>query len=490
MALQVCDAVSFVQSLAPTWRKTQQVMLAEMMVALQERPTLCLSDIARSLSAGAHASPQNPLHGRLKRIDRFLSNPRLDEVALWVRLTRLAYHFSADPPQPLSLSAGEDPAVPLLPLLLDTTYFEPYAALIVSIPCGSRGLPIALTTYQRNTLQACFPPASTWPSEDTLTCPPAARKGQPVRPASSVVRQYWSQNRIEERLLRYIWSFLGSGLRPVVVADRGFARASLLRWFLERHRDFVIRFDAGTWLSLPDGQSASARDILALRPGQCRWLPMAYYGKEERVPVAVLGLWDVGQKEPWYLATTLAQPQPTETLYRWRMRIECANRDEKSGVILREGSDQHRLTSALHLHRLLLVVLCLHWLSAWVGLQAFHDLPLAESAPANDAADICPLEQALPNTTDWALLEQGPAQPPAVLPHRGPTPKLPSWMRPFAARGWLSYIRLGMEILRTDLVHLVHRAVRWVAIYLWRLTPLWRPWQVRYRLKHWWPLPT
>lgn len=490
MALQLCDVISFVQSLVPTWRKTQQVMFAEIMAALHERPALCLSDIARSLSPGPRASRHRPLHGRLKRIGRFLSNPRLDEVALWVRLIRLAYHFGTDAVEPVRSGAGQDLERPLLPLLLDTTYFEPYAALIASVPCGSRGLPIALTTYHRYTLQACFPPPSRWPTEETLYCPPAARRGRPMLPASSVVHRYWSQNRIEECLLRYVWSFLNPGLQVVLVADRGFARASLFRWLLKRHRDFVIRFDAQTWLSLPNGRSAPAQEILALHPGQQCWLPVACYGQEDRVPVAVLGLWEVGQKEPWYLATTLAQPQITETLYRWRMRIECANRDEKSGVILREGSDQHRLTSVLHLHRMLLAVLCLHWLSALVGLQASRDLSSEESAPASDTSDVPPLEQAPPNATTWALLDQGPALPPAAIPHRGPTPKPPRWMRRFTARGWLSYVRLGMEVMRSDLTYVVRRAVRWVAIFLWRSVPLWPPWQRRYRLKHWWPLPT
>ncbi len=57
------------------------------------------------------------------------------------------------------------------------------------------------------------------------------------------------------------------------------------------------------------------------------------------------------------------------------MRIEAGNRDDKTGVILREGGDQHQLSSVLHLHRLLLANLCLHWLAALTGLQAQHDLP-------------------------------------------------------------------------------------------------------------------
>jgi hypothetical protein len=300
---------------------------------------------------------------------------------------------------------------------------------------------------------------------------------------------YWSQNAIEQQLLDYVWSFFTPDLWVVVVADRGFARASLFRRLQAQQRDFVIRFDGDTWLSLPDGTTGPTQEVLALQPGQCRWLSEAYYGKEERVPVAVLGVWDANQSEPWYLATTCPEPRTTEILYRWRMRIESGNRDEKSGVILREGGDEHRLTATLHLHRLLLVLLCAHWLAALVGLQAHHDLPAAESGTLDLASSIA-LEHAMPNTHALHLLDQGPAQPPPTISHRGPTPKLPTWMRRFAARGHLSYVRLGMEILRTqDLVHLVRRAVRWLGIYLWRLSPLWRPWQTRYRLRHWWPLP-
>jgi hypothetical protein len=480
--MERCDALTFVQSLAPTWRKTQHAVLADVIMAVQERPSLCLTEIARAMPPGPGAGPDSPLHGRLKRLNRFLSNPRLDEAAIFVRWFHLACHFGED--LPLAPDGR-----PLLPLLLDTTYFEPLAALIVSVPCGSRGLPIALTTYDRYTLEACFPPQAMWPTYDTSICPPAPGKGQRFVPASSVVQPWLSQNLIEEHLLDYVWSFLTPTLRAIVIADRGFARATLFRRLLGQRRDFVIRFDADTWLTLPHGTSGPAEEVVSLRPGQRRWVPEAYYGQQDHVPLAVMAVWDSGQKEPWYLATTLPDGPPAETIYRWRMRIECANRDEKSGVVMREGGDKHRLTSVLHLHRLLLADLCTHWLAALTGLQAHRDLPADNSAtpdPLNAS-----LEHALPNTTALDMLDQGPAQPPPVIPHRGPTPKLPRWMRPFAVRGHLSYVRLGMEILRaSDLVTLVRRAVRWLAIHLWRLRPPWRPWQVRYRLRHWWPLPT
>jgi hypothetical protein len=425
------------------------------------------------LPAGPHADEPQSLHGRLKRLNRFLDNPRLDEPEIFLRWYRLAVRFSADVPH----------APDLLPILLDTTYFEPFAALIASIPCGGRGLPIVLTTYHRRKLQACFPPTERWPKPERTIGRPARRKHQRLEAASAEV-QYWaSQNHIEEQLLNYLWSFVTPGQNIVIVADRGFARASLLRWFRDHQRQFVIRFDAGTWLHLPDGTSGAVGQVLALRPGQCIWLPQARYGKDDQVPVAVLAVWDAGQQEPWYLATNLSNAESTEICYRWRMRIEAGNRDDKTGVILREGGDDHQLTSVLHLHRLLLVNLCLHWLAALTGLQAHHDLAQPQAvAPA--------LETVAPDCPDLDLLDHGPAQPPPVIPHRGPKPELPPWMRRFAVRGCLSYVRLGMEVLRDKhLALLIRRTVRWLGLYLWTLTPLWLPWQRRYRRRHWWPVP-
>jgi hypothetical protein len=391
-----------------------------------------------------------------------------------VRWFHLAVRFSADLPQ----------APSLLRILLDTTYFQPFAALIASVPCGGRALPIAFTTYHRRKLEACFPPAEKWPTYASSINPAPRRQRQPLQAASAEVQAWTSQNHIEEQLLHYLWSFLTPGLPVVIVADRGFARASLFRWFLRYQRQFVIRFDADTWLYLPGCEGGATEQVLPLSPGERRWIPHAHYGKDEMLPVAVLALWEVGQKQPWYLATNLADDQTTETAYRWRMRIEAGNRDDKTGAILREGGDDHQLTSLLHLHRLLLANLCLHWLAALTGLQAFHDLPDPDAVePA--------LERAAPNSDDIDLLDHGPAQPPLVVPHRGPRPMLPRWMRRFATRGPLSHVRLGMEILRSNkLADLVRRMARWLGIYLWTKTPMGFPWHVRYRLAHWWPVPT
>ena len=60
MTIEWCDVLSFAQFLAPTWRKTQHAkrMLTELIRALQERPTLCLSDIARALPSGPGAGAE------------------------------------------------------------------------------------------------------------------------------------------------------------------------------------------------------------------------------------------------------------------------------------------------------------------------------------------------------------------------------------------------------------------------------------------------
>jgi hypothetical protein len=278
--------------------------------------------------------------------------------------------------------------------------------------------------------------------------------------------------------------------------------------------------------------------VLGLRPGQRLWCPEAWYGKEDQVPIRLLALWDVGQKEPWYLASTLENPVHVETLYRWRMRLELANRDEKTGVLLREGGDKHALQSMLHMHRILLALAAAEWLCALTGLQAIRDLPAAQYEPAkvipiggcasgNSSSALsdpvlsglsgpampAPSTVATPTTEmpsemapsdtqdrsdrtiapcpepgcDSSPVEDGPACPPAVLPHRGEVPKLPKYMRRFAARGHLSYVRLGLEVLRSgDLGHIVRRMAHWLRDYLSVWTPSWRPYQVRYRLKHWW----
>ena len=485
MSAAYADLVSFVQALAPTWRKSQHEGFAQLLGALLERPTLCATDLAR-----AWPRPDQPLHGRLKRLTRLLANPRLDELAFAVRWLKLSYHFSADAP---TLADGR----PLLPVLVDTTYFEPFACLLASVPCGSRGLPIALTTYHRTTLEACFPPEPTWPTPHEPV--PAGGRSRPKPPPAAARVERWpSQNRIEEQLWRLVTHLVSPALRPVFVADRGFARAERFRQLQAQGQDFVSRIDAATHVQRhPHALFPPAAEALACPPGERRWYPAGTYAESERVPVRLLAVHDADQKEPWLLATTLASADAGELLYRWRMRLECTNRDCKTGVLLREGDDHHALTHPLPLHRLLLALATADWLGALVGLQAWQDLPGGHlpappppEPPASGPAAAPPALDTVPPLTPPtpALLDQGPSMPPPVLPHRGPTPPLPPWMRRFATRGWLSYIRLGLEVLRApDLRWLVRRAVRWLALYLWSATPLWRPWQDRYRRLHWWP---
>ncbi len=101
MFLPYPDLRAFVQSLTPTWGKHQHEIFARVAAGLIARGNLKPTEIARELPR-----PDQPLHGRLKRLDRFLDNPRLDEAALFVRWLKLSYRFGQDLPQPTSAPVG------------------------------------------------------------------------------------------------------------------------------------------------------------------------------------------------------------------------------------------------------------------------------------------------------------------------------------------------------------------------------------------------
>ena len=46
---------------------------------------------------------------------------------------------------------------------------------------------------------------------------------------------------------------LPTGVRPVVLADRGFGRAGFLTWLEYQNLDYVVRIEKGARITEPDG---------------------------------------------------------------------------------------------------------------------------------------------------------------------------------------------------------------------------------------------
>lgn len=316
--------LSFCKEIAPTWRKTQRVNLALLGQALFRRRSLILSELARTYPVPLQRKASSVKHGllhRVKRLSRFLSNDDLDQAALMMRLTRLSY------------SVCRTPGL-LLPILLDLTYFDPFAVLSAAVPRGGRALPIAWRTFRRNL-----------EGETEL-----------------------SQNRIIQTAVRQMRERIAAGVEPVIVADREFAVAAFFRFLKEQHCHFVIRVDAETWM-LHERYTGALGSSGVQRGGRRMWWPGARYGKEEQEPVNLFAVWASEQKEPWFIASDLDDPRLVERLYRKRMKIEHGFRDWKHHL---------RLKGTLHVRvparfgGLILGVAVLYWYVCLIGSRLNH----------------------------------------------------------------------------------------------------------------------
>jgi hypothetical protein len=70
---------------------------------------------------------------------------------------------------------------------------------------------------------------------------------------------------------------LPDGVRPVILADRGFARATFFACLRKYRLEYVVRIDKGTYLTEVDGRRWKLGEE-GLRPGQLRWACGVRYG--------------------------------------------------------------------------------------------------------------------------------------------------------------------------------------------------------------------
>jgi hypothetical protein len=260
----------FVTGIVGSWRRSQLKVLALCVRALVIRRRCTLSGLARGLPPSCH------VRYRLKRLWRFMDNPRLKLLAGWDALAQEA--------------AGLHPEG-WLPMLLDETGIRDHATLLsAAVPYQGRALPIACLAFS----------------------------------PSLIKRSLWA---LREGMIWRLYQALGEDRdRMVVVADRGFAASHFFRWLRRAKVHFVVRVPAKVYVQWPGFKALLSQ--IELKPGCAHFWPGVRYGPKQ-AHLNLLVVWRRDCKVPWLLASSLDDPKEILRLYRLRMRIEAFFKDGK-----------------------------------------------------------------------------------------------------------------------------------------------------------------
>jgi hypothetical protein len=260
------------QSLLSPFRRSQQKTLALVIASIAEVAQ------AASFAVAGHLAVQLgiQLGSALNRSYRLLRNPRIDDQVLTAQLLRL-------------LGAGRR----LLIALDWTEWHHDLRMLLASVVVGCRALPVQTAVFH---------------------------KTQMAR----------SQNTWGNTFLRLLVHTLRElGQTAELLCDRGFHRVRWLQLLLELQQPFVVRLVADL-LVFRGTRGGRLLRHWHLSPGQAVDLGWVSLRQDQAVRVRVVGVWALGQKEPWWLATDLPEPlAEIVALYDRRMAIEEQLRDTK-----------------------------------------------------------------------------------------------------------------------------------------------------------------
>ena len=299
--------------LRPQQRITQVRNFVWLMIGIYQSHSVHLSKIAGKIPGAAQ------LLSTVKRLSRFLDNPAV-HVREWYR--PIAEQWL----QAQAACLGE------IRLIVDGTKVGfGHQLLLVSLAYRKRAIPIAWTWVKH------------------------------VRGHSGAFKQL--------ALLNYVRSLLPAGIGVFLVGDCEFGSVEVLKWLDQWHWFYVLRQKSDTCLWLEQSTEWKPFASFIQKPGQSLWLGYGYLTAKEICPTNLLIHWQVGEEEPWCLATNLPDRMTVLKGYRRRMWTE-----EFHGDIKKHGFDLEStmLQDFLKLSRLTLAVAFLYvWLVS-VGGDTIH----------------------------------------------------------------------------------------------------------------------
>jgi len=330
------DAIAWVMSVCTgCLRKSQAKTLSVLVAGALAAARLSLAGIGREVAAGQDRAAKHAI----KRVWRFIANPRIEPAevmpVVFSRLWRkkLKWHANRPDRRPLLIS-------------LDWTKVRGCFTLMAAVVVEGRALPLCWESYRDKV-------------------------------------QGRSQNALEEAMLLRIQAALDDRVRLVILADRGFGRASLIAACQKLGLDYLIRIRGDVIVRCTQGAYYRGKlQHYPIQRGQCRSWREAEYRRDGVVRTNLIVRWAKGlakdKDQPWYLATSLpvgrAAARKLSDLYRLRFDIEELFRDAKNEH-LGWSLAKTRLARPDRLDRLILIAALAYVLLAALGLWCRQHLP-------------------------------------------------------------------------------------------------------------------
>jgi hypothetical protein len=174
-----------------------------------------------------------------------------------------------------------------------------------------------------------------------------------------------NQNRLEEHFLEDLRTMYPEDQKVVILADRGFGKVTFFKKLEELNFEYIVRVTMKNWFH--SHKYVGLIEDVKIRPGFRKDFGQVIFTKEHHWNCRLVGLFERGQKEPWFLATNTAYPFRTVVnAYGRRFEIEETNRDiknERNGLRLRGV----KFSTAARLERMLSLVSVAYALMVMAG---------------------------------------------------------------------------------------------------------------------------
>ena len=161
-------------------------------------------------------------------------------------------------------------------------------------------------------------------------------------------------------LLAYVRGLLPSDCKVLLVGDNEFGAVPLLKQLDEWGWSYVLRQKRSHLVQSVPQTAWQPFGSLVSQMGQRAWLGSALLTQHWAYSVNLVAYWQVGEKEPWLLATNLPALPLAVAAYRRRMWIE-----EMFGDFKRHGFDLES-THLRHFRRLSRLTLAVAFLYVWL----------------------------------------------------------------------------------------------------------------------------